>query len=277
MNVSGTRLLMGETRGRYDGHCHVFRADLPMMPERRYTPNYDALPETLNERLNKHSLDGALLIQPSFLGTDNQYLLDSIHKLKQFVPERVFKGVVVLDPASPPEDEDLSRLSAKGVIGLRLNLYRHTEQFDYGRWQPLLQRIEKQGWHIEVHCEAKVLQFILPPLVKNHSKIVIDHYGLVTSVDQCPGMNTILAQPPEKLWIKMSAPYRLKHYLSDNNEHSQNIFLHSLYKVFSSFLGDDRLVWGSDWPFTQFEDNVSYGDMVRMNSVETSDRTAFDS
>lgn len=267
MNSSGTRLLMGETQGRYDGHCHVFRADLPMISERRYTPDYDALPETLSKLLSEHYLDGALLIQPSFLGSDNQYLLDTLYRLKQLDPERVFKGVVVLDPASPPDDKVLSQLSAKGVIGLRLNLYRYAARFDYAVWQPLLQKIEKQGWHIEVHCEANMLQSILPSLTQHHSKIVIDHFGLVTSVEQCSGMKTLLSLPPEKLWIKMSAPYRLKQHLSEKNKQSHDEILQLLYTVFSNFLGDDRLVWGSDWPFTQFEDNVSYSDMFQIKSL----------
>lgn len=277
MNVSGARLLMGESQGRYDGHCHVFRTDLPMIPERRYTPAYDARPETLNALLNEHSLDGALLIQPSFLGSDNQYLLDTICKFKRLEPKRVFKGVAVLDPALRWKDEDLCQLSAQGVIGLRLNLYRHAERFDYVKWQPLLLKAEKQGWHIEVHCEANMLPLILPPLVKNHSKIVIDHFGLVTSLEQCSGMKTILSLPPEKLWIKMSAPYRLKQHFSTNNEQPHDEILRALYKVYSSFIGDDRLVWGSDWPFTQFEDDISYDDMVRMNCHVATDRTAFNS
>lgn len=262
MNFRGTRLLMGEDQGRFDGHCHVFKAGLPMIPKRRYTPDYDALPENLCKLLQTHELDGALLIQPSFFGTDNHYLLNTLAELNGEQTHQVFRGVVVLDPAAPPSKEDITQLSAQGIIGVRLNLYKSTEPFDYETWRPLLERVEKQGWHIELHCEANRLQQVLPHLVRHHANVVIDHFGLVTSLDKCCGLETILQQPPEHLWIKLSASYRLGQQLLDNEDQSNGAKIESLSRVFAEFVGEDRLVWGSDWPFTQFENQINYADVV---------------
>ena len=262
MNCCGTKLLMGETLGRYDGHCHVFRKDLPMVPNRRYTPGYHALPETLCQQLSAHKLDGALLVQPSFLGTDNQYLLQTIAHLRNQT-DLVFRGVVVLDPDCPPTASEFESLNTQGVIGLRLNLYKDPQQFDYGKWRALLNLAENLEWHIELHCESGRLPQVLPTLVKNHNNIVIDHFGLVTSVNTCKGLAAILQQPPEKLWIKVSAPYRLKQHLHNENGTSFTESLESLYQIFSAFVGTERLVWGSDWPFTQFEEEVSYSQLEK--------------
>ena len=32
-----------------------------------------------------------------------------------------------------------------------------------------------------------------------------------------------------------------------------------LRRIYADHLGNDRLVWGSDWPFTQFEAQMTYG------------------
>ena len=104
MKLSGAATLMGLSAGRYDGHCHVFRADLPMISGRRYTPEYHAEPETLCQLLSINELKGALLIQPSFLGSDNSYLLQTLSRYAEH-QALVFKGVVVLDPLAIPSPD----------------------------------------------------------------------------------------------------------------------------------------------------------------------------
>ena len=261
MNSCGDKFLMGQPQGRYDGHCHVFRADLPMVQNRRYTPEYDALPEHLCQLLQAHELDGAVLVQPSFLGTNNRYLLDTLAELENHSALH-FKGVVVLDPDSPPDIREIERISSLGVIGLRLNLYKSPATFDHSKWRTLLHLAESQDWHIELHCEAGRLPTVLPHLTGNYSNIVVDHFGLVTSVNHCEGLATILQQPPDKLWIKTSAPYRLKQQLNSEGS-SVTESINTLHQLFTDFVGAERVVWGSDWPFTQFEDQITYSDVAR--------------
>jgi len=73
--LTGANRLMQQQKGRFDGHAHVFRRDLSMVENRRYTPEYHAEMEDYLIHLQANDLDGALLVQPSFLGTDNSYLL----------------------------------------------------------------------------------------------------------------------------------------------------------------------------------------------------------
>ena len=241
-----------------DSHCHVFRADLPMTPQRRYTPKYNALPEQLGELLREHGLQGALLIQPSFLGTDNSYLLDTLSTYAQH-ETLSFKGVVVLDPTTIPDRQTLADMDDSGVIGIRLNLFGQASLFDYTIWKPLLTEAEVRGWHIELHCEASKLAHILPVLVRNHAKIVLDHLGLVTDIKNCTGLKTILDQPAERLWIKKSATYRLNF---PGNELELKKHVSQLTRLYRDHIGEDRILWGSDWPFTQHEHIISYKEMV---------------
>ncbi|MNJ55364.1 hypothetical protein D3C77_508490 [compost metagenome] len=50
-----------------DTHAHIFRHDLPMVPNRRYSPHYDALVEQYLDHLDRNGLSHGVLIQPSFL------------------------------------------------------------------------------------------------------------------------------------------------------------------------------------------------------------------
>src|ERR1700752_4066277 len=76
-----------------DAHAHVFVRGLPLAPTRRHAPDYDATLTAYSALLQRHAISHAVLVQPSFLGTDNSFFLDV---LKRF-PDR-FRGVAVVDP-----------------------------------------------------------------------------------------------------------------------------------------------------------------------------------
>ncbi len=63
---------------RIDTHAHVFARGLPMADVRRYTPAYDVTVEEYLARLDAHGMSHGVLVQPSFLGSDNSYLLQAI-------------------------------------------------------------------------------------------------------------------------------------------------------------------------------------------------------
>lgn len=98
-----------------DTHAHIFRQDLPMVANRRYSPHYDALVEQYLAHLDAHGLSHGVLIQPSFLGTDNGFMVEAL----RLHPERL-RGVAVVDVAIT--DAELDALAAAGVVGIRLNL-----------------------------------------------------------------------------------------------------------------------------------------------------------
>ena len=261
MIFTGTNYLMGGATGSYDGHAHVFSTSLPMMAGRRYTPGYDATPKQFADILKSHGLDGALLVQPSFLGTDNSYLLTA---LEDYSASRIcrFRGVVVLDPACPPDYRELCRMQALGVTGIRLNLVRQSTDFRYEDWQSLLSRTEGLGWHVELHCEAEHLPRLLPGLISHHAQVVVDHFGLINpdrSTDLA-GLSCLLSQPVDQLRVKISGAYRIYPAISNGMETAKKI--EPLLTRYVEHFGPERLAWGSDWPFTQNEHWVSYPDTL---------------
>src|SRR4051812_11349818 len=98
-----------------DGHAHVFSRELDLTAARRYSPDYDATLAMYQHELRTHGLSHGVLVQPSFLGTDNSYLLDALRQ----APDQL-RGVVVVDrDISRAALDEMDRL---GVVGIRLNL-----------------------------------------------------------------------------------------------------------------------------------------------------------
>src|SRR3546814_17001564 len=60
--------------GSIDSHAHVFVPGLSVIAERRYTPDYAAPLDDYLALLDAQGLAHGVLVQPSFLGTDNSHL-----------------------------------------------------------------------------------------------------------------------------------------------------------------------------------------------------------
>lgn len=243
-----THPLMAGLEGRFDGHAHVFRADLPMTTPRRYTPDYDAELSNYAALLRANGLDGGLLVQPSFLGTDNSFLLAALDAAPS---DLTFRGVVMLDPGATIEE--IHALTKTGITGLRLNLVDGgVQEFDIDLWDGLLRRIDADGWHVELHCEGALLPPLLKALLARCATVAIDHFGLPdpSAPLDCPGHRAIVRAPPERVVIKTSAPYRVFPGV-DSDMAAKHC--NALYRNLFDHLGPSQLIWGSDWPWTRYE------------------------
>jgi len=228
---------------RVDCHAHVFTLDLPIVADARYRPTASAPLADYCALLDAHGISRAVLVQPSFLGTDNRYLLDAIAKH----PER-FRGVAVVTPDAGAEH--LVELRTAGVRGIRFNLIgRDLPAFDREPWAGLVRRIAEAGLHIEVQCAGGAWATLLPALRRAGAVIVIDHFGRPESHEpgQCPGFAAVLAAARDpSVWTKLSAPYR---FAADAR---------AAARALRDAAGTDRMVWGSDWPWTQHPEITSY-------------------
>ena len=138
-----------------DGHAHVFLKDMPLATRRRYAPGQDATPADYLGLLDAHGVTHGVLVQPSFLGTDNRFLLSVLrtHPLR-------LRGVVMLDPST--DEAQLDALNSAGVVGVRLNLMGlPLPDLNADAWQRFLARLKSLDWHLELHRQAADL----PPLL----------------------------------------------------------------------------------------------------------------
>lgn len=232
-----------------DTHAHAFSAAGSIVSGARYQPSNDAPISTFISELDQHGFNYGVLIQPSFLGYDNTYILDSIRKY----PDRL-KGVAVL-----PLEVDrhvLKELDEGGIVGARLNLFgKAIPDLRSSEWQHFLQLIGERGWQLELHCPPSYLVQMLPQLQDFQGPVVLDHFGRVDpekGTDDPDYVRIIDLLVPDRHWVKLSGFYRL-----GESETGKRHAHESLQMLLAKGM-EDRLVWGSDWPHTQHDTYMSY-------------------
>jgi predicted TIM-barrel fold metal-dependent hydrolase len=246
-----------------DAHAHLFSRELDLTTARRYTPDYDATLSTYQHNLREHGMSHGVLVQPSFLGTDNSYLL---HALKQ-APEQL-RGVVVVKRHI--SRETLYEMDLLGVVGIRLNLMgKPLPDFSDPQWQSMLSHIAALGWHVELHRQIEDLPGLIRALLPFGVKVVVDHFGRPDArlgLDQ-PGLREVLELGQGgQVWMKVSGIYRLAGSKQKNLD-----FARAVLPLLVDSFGLKRLVWGSDWPHTQHERTVGYGTVVeQLQALECS-------
>ncbi len=229
-----------------DTHAHIFRRGLALAGERRYTPDYDAPLDAYLGHLAAAGLSHGVLVQPSFLGADNSHMLDALRRH----PGQL-RGVAVVN--LDIGDAELDRLAAEGVVGIRFNLIGLPVP-DYASepWSGLLRKLHRRGLFVEIHRQARDLKAILTPILDAGLRVVVDHFGrpdpLLGSND--PGFHDLLSVAESgRVWVKLSATYRNKSSLADAS---------AMAGMLREAIGVERLLWGSDWPNTQFESRTDY-------------------
>jgi predicted TIM-barrel fold metal-dependent hydrolase len=230
-----------------DTHAHVFHRGLKLADARRYAPDYDASLDLYLQQLDRNGMTHGVLVQPSFLGTDNSYLTESIKAAAGRL-----RGIAVVD-ASMSAGE-LDTLDKAGVVGIRLNLVgKALPDLKAPEWTALLGEIKRRGWQVEIQRGASDLAMLVPPLLDGDITVVLDHFALPDPKlgISDPGFAALLKlTSSRKLWLKISAPYR--------NGPDGEAFAKLAYPLLRQSFGTDRLLWGSDWPHTQFEATQTY-------------------
>lgn len=228
-----------------DAHAHVFARDLPTAADARYVPAYDATPAQYLAQLDAHGVTAGVLVQPSFLGTDNGYLLQALAR----APQRL-RGVAVIEAAVG--EADLARLHGAGVRAIRFNPFQRAVRCALSSppWRSILARIAALGWHVVVHEAGEALVDLLEQLHGFAAPVVVDHLGR-------PGTDRRLNAAVEDavlrrsaagtVYVKLSAPYR------GDAAATARAAAHYLQA-----LGPQRLLWGSDWPWPNFEHRHDY-------------------
>lgn len=226
---------------RLDAHVHVFHDRLGLRTERRYAPTYAALPEDLLAHLDRQDMFGAVLVQPSFL-SDHGYALEA-------AAEHSDRLRVVASPASLAElRSEWARWQECDVAGIRLNLVgRDIPDLGSPEWLAVGRDLADAAMHLEIHANGSQWEHLSPYLPAWPSDVVIDHLGRSTDWEALLRLGQ-----HQHVWFKASAPYRWP----DGKGAEEFV------RMLRESTGGERLLWGSDWPFTQHEDETSYPTMV---------------
>ena len=230
-----------------DTHAHVFHRGLKFAQGRRYAPDYDAPLSLYLEQLDQNGTTNGVLVQPSFLGTDNSYLVECLGRANGRL-----RGIAVVEPTI--SSHDLLALDKAGIVGIRLNLLgQQLPDLVAPEWKALLANLKSADWQVEIQRDASDLVGLVPRLLDAGVAVVLDHYTLPDpelGVDD-PAFQSILKfGATGRIWVKISAPYR--------NGPDGEAFARQAYPLLRMSFGLDHLLWGSDWPHTQFETTESY-------------------
>jgi predicted TIM-barrel fold metal-dependent hydrolase len=232
-----------------DTHAHVFARNLKRAADARYAPQYDATLSSYLQQLDAHGVDAGVLVQPSFLGSDNSHLLAALAQ----APQRLRGVAVIGDSASEAE---LAALHAAGVRGVRFNPFQRAVRFDFGSvgWQLTLARIAALGWHVVVHDEGDALVALLAALDDFPNAIVVDHLGrpCADAASNAAVEQAVLRRAANgPLFVKLSAPYRCHAAAATRAA-----------RRYLEKLGPQHLLWGADWPWPNFESRHDYTAML---------------
>ncbi|MFN0055775.1 MAG: amidohydrolase family protein [Planctomycetales bacterium] len=231
---------------RIDSHVHVWQPH-PEFPNPGGTivgPHVPIPIELLDEYLEDHGIDRAVLVQPVYPGEENSYVADCARAR----PER-YAAVCVVDPRQANAAERLAYwVTKRGCRGLRLRPRVAAEASAFG--SPLADRLWNQaaelGIVISVLANGEHLA-ILKSLAQRFPSvpIVVDHLAHPAHPDELAslGVATLVELAAcASVSLKLSGTY----YFS--RERFPYADCHRLFRIVLERFGPERLLWGSDFP-----------------------------
>jgi len=241
-----------------DTHFHTFEAG-KAVEGARYVPAYSATLDQWWSLAGAVGVTHGVLVQPSFLGTDNRLMLEGLAAY----PGRLM-GIAVVEPTISLEH--MTEMHSLGVRGVRLNLVGGddcVEQWSKNRlfWD----RMASLGWHLEIHTDPGRLPDVLPKMPSG-PKIVVDHMAKpLRAHSNDPTLRLLRRYGPDRVMVKLSGAYR-----------QAGVDAQELAEVLLGELGATVLLWGSDWPCTNHESCANYSMLRRSLERWVGDASADD-
>jgi predicted TIM-barrel fold metal-dependent hydrolase len=220
-----------------DAHTHVFIRSLKAYVGARYVPNYDASWQALLALAAQNKVGRAVILQPSFLGFDNSYLMEAL----KAEPGRL-RGVPWISPSVEVSADRWEEMARLGVRGLRFPIFGLPTP-NWRAYDTMLAEALRRDWPIHLYAEARRLPDILPALLDAGHKLVIPHFGMFDRTLgplRDPGFELLLQKASTgRIWVVLCGDYRVG---PERARAAAPLLLASF--------GPERLMWGSDWPHT---------------------------
>ena len=256
---------------RIDTHTHCWEKSFSPQDalRKRYIPDGPTPFSHVKDKWQQHQIQFGVLVQVSFMGTDNSYLVERLTE------NRNIRGIVVVTNDEGEFDpikfnrQRLIEYHKAGVRGIRLNLIsKNTAQMDrlnqlmHGKtgskeFIELWRFIREFNWHIEAQQCGEHWVDLIETLITTDCRIVVDHFARPDKgkMEEDPGWLAVLkAANSGRVWLKLSAAYRLG--VTDR-------VIENYIQQAVKYFGVRRLLWGSDYPFTGFSQsqrqNFDYG------------------
>ena len=221
-----------------DSHVHIFKQDMPLIPNPRHAPTYGFTAEQLEETLDAHGVKLCVIAAASPWGDCNDYVVQALRS------RPLWRGTAILEPTVGRAE--LDELARAGMVGVRLPFISLQELPDLTTWdyRRFLWRLADMDWHVHLHMDGPRIPQVLPILENAGVKIVIDHLGRPDPAlkEKCAGFDAVVRSVEKgRTWVKVSAGYRLGPHAA------------GLARELSRRVGYECLLWASDCPFVGVE------------------------
>ena len=243
-----------------DAHSHIWTPDVAHYPlangfkvEDMKPPSFTA--EELLATCRPANVGRVNLIQMSFYGTDNSYMLDMI----KLYPDR-FVGTAVIDPHGPDLARSMRELRSQGVRAFRIRP-------DGRQNLPITRWLEPAGYSwmfAEAAKNGQALSCLINPdafpevdrMARRfpETTVIIDHLGRIgtggTIASEDVDALCALAKHP-KVMVKVGAFYAL------GKKTPPYLDLGPLIRRVVQAFGAERCMWESDCPFQVVRDSYT--------------------
>ncbi|HWB13880.1 MAG TPA: amidohydrolase family protein [Pirellulales bacterium] len=265
-----------DTRAPIDAHVHVWTPDTERYPlaagfrrDEMKPPSFT--PEQLFEHARPCGVGRVVLIQMSFYGFDNSYMLDTIRRFPG-----VYAGVAVIDDSSPDPPDQMRGLARQGVRGFRI----------YPRNLPVDRWLNGEGMQSMWKCGAAeglaMCHLVNPDALAAidancqrfpDTPVVIDHFARI-GVDGAIRAREIDAlcrlARHRKTYVKLSAFYALGAKKAPYDD-----LIPMIRRLLDAFT-PQRLMWATDCPY-QVQEGHTYADSIglirdRLDGLSDGDR-----
>ncbi len=225
--------------GACDSHtCIIDPAGFPLAASRGYTPESASLAEMRSMHRALH-IERVVIVQPSFYGTDNSCILDTVKQLGSRG-----RGVALIgDNTSNAELDALERGGICGIICAGGSGQLEPEAVR-ARFKAAVERTKGRKWHIEFHGRLSEIEAIHDQVMESPVPVLIDHFGgaqPALGVGQ-PGLDRLLSLTRSgKAYVDVSAPYRISKQAPDYPD---------VAPIARAIIAanPERITWGTGWP-----------------------------
>jgi predicted TIM-barrel fold metal-dependent hydrolase len=201
-------------------------------------------PEELFAFCKPEGVTKIVLIQMSFYGFDNQYMLDCMEK-----HAGVFAGVAVVDETKPDVVATMKKMNEQGVRGFRI----YADRQKASGWQDSSSM--KQMWSHAAESGQSMCLLANPDALPSiiamcerypKTRVVIDHFariGVSSAINPTDLDNLCRLSKFENVFVKTSAFYAL------GKKKSPYTDLGAMIQRLVREFGANRLMWASDCPY----------------------------
>ena len=248
-----------------DAHAHIFTRAMPFAATAHSRPDYDYPVDAYLAELDRYGIAYGVIAAASLFDDGNAYTLAALAAHSRL------RATVIAPPDT--DRRTLRDMADLGVVGVRLVWRRLNEPpaLDAEPYRGFLRRLAECGLHVELLAGSTGLTALLPQLAEAPVKVVIDHFGAPSrdAAERRAGTDALCrAIDARRTWVKLSAGFRLPFAVAE--EVAGRLLAHA---------GAERLLWGSDAPFVNHEDDTCYDgaiDLYRRLVSNAAARAAID-